>query len=729
MQIACEKCSTVYTLDDRLLPPGGAPVQCTRCGHVFTAVPDSSMQKTALNMQIFGHEETAEPSAPPPSPDPIDAGFEPPRTQLFGKSALAQDSDSVPPAPAHGAQQPARSSTQTFGAAAPTPAPSRSASVGSAAAATQPAMPAASRATTQIFGSIPAASTLMRPGTAPTPAAAPQPAVAPEPAGEDPSWVSSTRQYGAVGGDETESDSLFGVPGGSLSGDDEEVVDDLHDPEQPAITTEPSSSAATQQFGVAQVEEALNRAAAWKDPNAFSDTVIRRAPQAPTIKEMPGAPPPSPALTGAPRPAQFSAKPPQEGAQGSKEAPYTPKDARDLPGLWDTGVGRTVPAPAPAPVPREPAPRDFSNRPTEPESPKFPTSPAAPAAVPRSSVALPPASATPQVALPPDDLLDSLPGRDVASADDPSFLLREQIRRRNRNAVAAVLVLALGIIGFFAYKLMSSHASRASAQTQAAIDSAMSQLRRDDAASREKCVEQLQKLQAEDPELVEAQAGIVIALALQLDDAKLAIRRLEQDADSLNKRIAKLNEAKSPSDWQNRVNAMTDQLQAVKKEMDPLTEQASALDGKLGEAFKALPAEAGERSAREQQALVRALAIYYGVKGSEQALALNERYQALGGTDGWGAIAFAEYALNAKVPPDTLVEAHSAVDSLITRDSAFLRAYVLSARLSIAQKKYDVASNALEATVSLNPTHEVAQKLRSWVNDAVRNAAAEPSPQ
>jgi predicted Zn finger-like uncharacterized protein len=37
--IRCEKCSTLYELDDRVLPPQGAPVQCSKCQFVFKAYP------------------------------------------------------------------------------------------------------------------------------------------------------------------------------------------------------------------------------------------------------------------------------------------------------------------------------------------------------------------------------------------------------------------------------------------------------------------------------------------------------------------------------------------------------------------------------------------------------------------------------------------------------------------------------------------------------------------
>lgn len=39
MLIRCEKCTIVYELDERLLPPQGAPVQCSKCQFVFKAYP------------------------------------------------------------------------------------------------------------------------------------------------------------------------------------------------------------------------------------------------------------------------------------------------------------------------------------------------------------------------------------------------------------------------------------------------------------------------------------------------------------------------------------------------------------------------------------------------------------------------------------------------------------------------------------------------------------------
>ena len=47
MLIPCEKCGTTYVLDDKLIPAQGAPVQCTRCGHVFIAKATGAKAQSA----------------------------------------------------------------------------------------------------------------------------------------------------------------------------------------------------------------------------------------------------------------------------------------------------------------------------------------------------------------------------------------------------------------------------------------------------------------------------------------------------------------------------------------------------------------------------------------------------------------------------------------------------------------------------------------------------------
>jgi len=58
LNIRCERCSTTYELDEALLAPEGSPVQCTKCQHVFTAVPPRAAGRTLVGV----------PAAPPPKP-------------------------------------------------------------------------------------------------------------------------------------------------------------------------------------------------------------------------------------------------------------------------------------------------------------------------------------------------------------------------------------------------------------------------------------------------------------------------------------------------------------------------------------------------------------------------------------------------------------------------------------------------------------------------------------
>jgi predicted Zn finger-like uncharacterized protein len=66
VRIQCERCSTTYDLDDARLPPGGAKVQCTRCGHVFrAAAPSRTGDATLVGL----------PAPPAPGPDrTVEAG-------------------------------------------------------------------------------------------------------------------------------------------------------------------------------------------------------------------------------------------------------------------------------------------------------------------------------------------------------------------------------------------------------------------------------------------------------------------------------------------------------------------------------------------------------------------------------------------------------------------------------------------------------------------------------
>ncbi|ABS26218.1 zinc-ribbon domain-containing protein [Anaeromyxobacter sp. Fw109-5] len=84
MNIRCERCSTLYELDEALLAPEGSSVQCTRCDHVFTARPPAQSEGQGAPLavaEVRARDDVA--AAPPPSRDePEDVPPSPPRAPL-----------------------------------------------------------------------------------------------------------------------------------------------------------------------------------------------------------------------------------------------------------------------------------------------------------------------------------------------------------------------------------------------------------------------------------------------------------------------------------------------------------------------------------------------------------------------------------------------------------------------------------------------------------------------
>jgi lipopolysaccharide biosynthesis regulator YciM len=140
----------------------------------------------------------------------------------------------------------------------------------------------------------------------------------------------------------------------------------------------------------------------------------------------------------------------------------------------------------------------------------------------------------------------------------------------------------------------------------------------------------------------------------------------------------------------------------------PLKDRVATLAKRAGDAFTALEPS-------EDLAVVRAQAVYQGVNASEQAVGLGEKYRSLGGTDGWDAIAYAEFAINTKGTPDLAAKGRFALEKLRGFDPAFVRAYLLGARLELQQNRYESAATLLDAAVALNPAHDAARRTLAWV--------------
>jgi hypothetical protein len=305
------------------------------------------------------------------------------------------------------------------------------------------------------------------------------------------------------------------------------------------------------------------------------------------------------------------------------------------------------------------------------------------------------------------------PRTEESGAGLDEALLRQQLQRRTRIAAIAAGVALLVVVGGIAGRALVNRRHTVPPDAIARLESVRLLMRRDDVQSRNRAVTELTALISAYQDFVPAHAELVVALSLQLDDARIQVRRLTEESDDLHRRIARLSEEKSPSDWQNRVTAMQSRVGEIAAITTPLNEKAGVIDTELNDRFLALQG-AQPSGIDDQRALARAQAVYSGVKGSDTAIALAERYRNLGGTDGWAAVALAELALNARVSPDAVVSAHAEMDELAAKDSTFLRSYVLSARLSLAQKHSESAVAGLEAVLALNPAHDIARQLLEW---------------
>ena len=112
MVIRCERCSTLYELDEALLSPAGSQVQCTRCQHVFTAFPARAPGRTLVGVP-------AQPAPAPSRPErPVSSSAGPRTPSPGGPAAAAAVARHETPRPARSGPAPVY--RPTAGVASPT---------------------------------------------------------------------------------------------------------------------------------------------------------------------------------------------------------------------------------------------------------------------------------------------------------------------------------------------------------------------------------------------------------------------------------------------------------------------------------------------------------------------------------------------------------------------------------------------------------------------------------
>ena len=299
------------------------------------------------------------------------------------------------------------------------------------------------------------------------------------------------------------------------------------------------------------------------------------------------------------------------------------------------------------------------------------------------------------------------------SRPDPAErALARQLRQRNQRAVWTMLGLV--VFAGLAYAGWSWWSGRSAvpAPVHADRDAAFALLRRDDPQSRDTALKKLDAIVSKYPSWVGARASQALAQTLELDDQRALLRRDLTDAEQLKTQLARLEAERTPADWKAQSDAARARLEQLKKLTDPRVEAVNALESKLNasrDALNRLP----PGNEDDERARLRADAVFAGVAGrADRAISDAERYRQLKGTDGWGEVAYAEYVLSAKSPPpDSVEQAARQMNELVTRDSTFIRPYVLAGRLLLMLRQKDAALAKLDAAVALNPRHVLAQAL------------------
>jgi hypothetical protein len=456
----------------------------------------------------------------------------------------------------------------------------------------------------------------------------------------------------------------------------------------------------TQPFGLPPIES--------KPSGTHKQTQMFALPKTPTQQPVqPPVQPSTPIAATESKRTQMFALPKVPPVSQTPAEPAPPKHTQMFASVG-TAPGPTAPGPTAVPTQGGAKRTQMFTPPTDPRQ----RAPQAPVASPRVG-AIPGA----KVELPAEE-------RAPRSSREPLFVLES--RSTSPLVIAGVLAAVLVVLGggYFAYRSLSGRSDVIPPDAELTRSAALSKLRKDDSQSRHQANAELSGLVSTYPSYVAARADQVLGLSLELDDTRISVQRLTDTADSVSHRISVLRDRKSPSDWQNRVNAMTDELEGLRAKREPLGKQLAELDVELTRAVRDLILKT-EGTQDKDESVLRALAVYNGVKGVEQTMSLAHRYERAGATDGWGAIAVAEYAVNARVPEKLIHDANQRIANARAKDSTFIRASVMGARLLIAQRKYPEATALLESVRTLNPKHELAQQLMAWIEVAKHEGEGE----
>jgi outer membrane murein-binding lipoprotein Lpp len=285
-----------------------------------------------------------------------------------------------------------------------------------------------------------------------------------------------------------------------------------------------------------------------------------------------------------------------------------------------------------------------------------------------------------------------------------------------RALLIAAGVLVLALTAFLTSPAWLGKSNAVPHEAVVARDSALAVLRRDDTASKVEALSRLKALVDAHPASIELLAEWSTALAMHLDDTRVEGGTLKAKVARLKEQISALSEAQSPADWSSRVNAMREEVAAAEQELTPLEERGEGLSREAVRVLKRLAAAPEEEEKEAAVARLRARALLSAVLGASESLTQAVQLAQAGQRD-WSELVVAEYVLNGTAAPAQAVESAAAMARLREANSSFLRTYVLGARIAVLRGELDAAQALLEAVITLNPKHELAQKLQAHARE------------
>ena len=298
-------------------------------------------------------------------------------------------------------------------------------------------------------------------------------------------------------------------------------------------------------------------------------------------------------------------------------------------------------------------------------------------------------------------------GEDDAFADQ----LRNRIRRRRRVAWWIFLAM-LGSVGYFGYRRWASTYGQLSSIAISERERAWALLRKDDSASRAQAISALRDLVRDNPSQIVLKGDYIVSLLLELDDDRLSSVLVENKIRKIQKEAVELGEKKVPSDWENRVNVLTEEVRGLQEQQAPTGTAIHSLENEVKMNYESIR-QAVSASGAAQGVVFRTEMMVAGVSGILPPESAINGYQKAGNEPGWSSIALSEYAVNGRASEAVIDRAKSEIRALRASDSSFFRAYVLAARIALKQGQNLEAITSLDALVALNPSHQLARSLLS----------------